>query len=1609
MTLEKIERLSTSPLTYSREGSRQSIDQGSSPWLVGPDSAATPGNNFLSSGKTFSSSSSIIKKTVLVLIIAAFLSQLNLYSLIPPLFGPVNFHSTIAAILIFVLLKKTFYAVSGFSFIDWLYLIRVKRDFRTGDLAAKAELIGFYLVDIKKQGYSTDLLDGYLERIAANTRNPEAVIRIIRPIIGNPEVNLLYKYYILGKEEHSPIDTDLPQGAPYNKGVWNESGERSYYLYDYSAMFTVDGKPVHFYKRSPIVNISYSKIELKPCDWLRLAGICALPEIIPAEELNRLIGLDKKMYSASSPVEEGNSEEYRLMSNKFREILSVFQSGKTKEQHVFVTIREASHRILGIKFDGDRADEAVLRIKEELIPHLLNEAYGMDNIRQRLQDLLLNQAGHYFNVVDGFGSVEVDIDRDDKESLRKKEIMHEDIFFASMQAIAALQILGEAQSLHELTRLAISGLRAHQHSVNLQKMVDEVERERKVNAAYAEKLNLRVISYYEAVRRWTAMEILLIKVIAGMGNNRLLIDVLLNYQATGEGHYWLRQQAAYRLKDFDTKETIKALTAVCDKNSPESRIPPDSIYITLNLEAANKDAISISLQAAMSLIHIYRIRAFKSIKENAEQFCAEQSFAEKEFRFARILGILDAIVSPEVDEAGRIAVLRAVKKVRDPEFILAANVLLDALEEIIGSGQREIFDNEAKVSLITGTVRNEAFEVFINIAQIVGNELAKSGNTGLAAVFNKEWENLKRNSRDINAFLELIGKAHIVLGNLHRLKQLGTFKEGKAYLDLSRKIILESGGGASVGMAGVIARMTTDTALAIIGGTDNGGSTLITRGFDASAMHIQSAATGDHQRFMIEAAIIEGAPCGQIIKSLLNHRFGKGTRTLTEELNSLYKNSRKNAVQEGTEDVFEEFFKKVLIYAKEADKAKLSCDWNGVKNLIAEGVMLYTRGHGEEFMNPDGIYAGLIEFHNLVGAKGLAVLDHPFGNEMIVKLRDGQELIGQSFYSHTPHGPQNAGERKAYRMCDIDIYYPAVPLHSRVNGVIKEAKLIMSGLCSWATSLGILLKNRDLVKAMVKNATAAKILLTNPVKDDETRGLSWRESTVEFTEAMSGYPLELIWNRVLANSNAGIEERLLFPARPQLGTESWAYRGEFGGYAGENTPGEEDLKNLEQRGIRVDAGRQMMRVSLTPQRQNPDLYNSVINAVPELLASAIWELLEERTRQCLETPLVFRIIAEHKEIERLLSKIGLSWASFGMRGPLELIFRDDLASELDSWLNNGEVSLWANDKQPGETWFQYALRTAIKNVTGRDIDTFGLSAGDALGIGYRIKSMPVRMRILSPPETDEEFIANRKRAAFQKDKMVGRLEREYAQRLGIIRPGAGVIDILMPHEIIAAGLTPSERMKHLEAVLRFQLAKAERLAEHNFQNEFEIHVQLLSEINRNPGQKEFLGMLGELSVAVPLMRFLRQAIVINKEPVIMKDMDGTLTAAGTPKNQWMAYVAWVFHNSKILREVITGQAFEGPYKQMVEPYQQVERMLSWASIRTGIPRLLEDEGDIFRRALIGAASGNAVFIYDGTTHGYVKVFQNSMSISDAKLIELAGRLSMPEVGYEVCGHVVELR
>ncbi|MBN1688230.1 MAG: hypothetical protein JW893_03945 [Candidatus Omnitrophica bacterium] len=1369
---------------------------------------------------------------------------------------------------------------------------------------------------------------------------------------------------------------------------------------------------------------------------LRLQAKYFSPIAMPKQELVR------------SELRQGNeqealSEEFLVMTTEFKNIVMGRKAQSREGLPIFLRIREYTKGKLANRFDEDRADETILKIKEDVIPALLREWLGVEGQphRARLRSLLQEQAEYYFGKVDGFGPVRYDVETDTEETLGPREDEHEDWFFASAQAVDCLSLITSAESIQMLIRLSRKGLEAHQRSVKLQEKLDEVDRARKDNdEEVLKRLSVETSSLQEAVSRWTRFEAMIIKVLSDMTQeiegsldqkdpyqaiNRLLIDILLDYQSSGEGFYWLRQQAAYRLKNFETQETMTSLEIVLDPSRPERQVPSDSVYVTMNLESANKDTVSILLSAGMSLMHVHQKRAYKNIFTDAEVYAASPDFEKKEYRVARLIGVLLALVDPGLGEESRLIMLKRIAGIQSDDFALAANIMLDVLEDFVMKMTGDtILEEHGRI--ISDRVREEALSAYKRIAVAVGKELEASGNVPLMEEYQQDLLQLT-----VANFEAFAWKVHVILGNMHRLAALKNFPEGQDCLRLKHRVVIESGGGAALAMGGVVDRMTSEPAAAEISGTDNGGSGGLARGDNVSRRRIRTAAGGDIQTFDSRSAVTEGVPGSKVIEKLMQQRFGQNMGPFANELQQLYANAHKTAVQDGTEQQFERIFQQMLQYAGVVDAMGMSADLHAVKGLIYEGVLNLTRGHGEDFMNPDGIYAGLIEYAHLLGARGMGVLDDPFGNEMIVYGRDGQEYIGQAYFSHTPKGTLYGRERKVYRMWDISTYYDNVPHHSRVEELLESAELIVSGLTSWGTSLGILQKNKKVVDAKKRNKHGVKMLVTNAVRDDETRGMSWWESTVTFLEGMIGGPLEEVWNTILSDSNEGIGDLLILPARPHLGTHLDAYNGKHGAYAGPNTPTPEEVERIRERGIAIDASHHMMDVILKPQRQNPDLYHAMVSAVPELLASAMWDLIDPVVQQRLTPKPVFSLIQRYEELDALLHDVGLSWESFGMESVHELIFRQDLTKELAAWLDEPHhIPVWVAGKTNSETWFQYTVARAVRSILKERIPVMEIAVDRPVQIG-EFHHIPLYLTYSSRNQTKELFIGSRLAIVGDEEK----LQEEEMHRLGIIQRQEDGIHIILPFEIMDVGWTPARRIKNMETVLRFQMEKLARLYDARFQNEWEVHRSLMANIQKlvadgseSKGKdmdRRYVRRLGGLSFGVPLLRFLLDATDERQHPVLFYDMDGTVTPSGVAKSQDMAYSALIFSRvDLILDYVISGQAFEGPWRQIIEPLKEAERILHWVSVRTGIPRESHVLGQVegieksLSQLVIGAASGNAVYAYllDGT--GYEKIYQNSMDKLKGRLIELAARITMPETWYweedqkswyDVSGHQIEYR
>ena len=1372
-----------------------------------------------------------------------------------------------------------------------------------------------------------------------------------------------------------------------------------------------------------IVTRSEIRLRLDPRDVLRSAH-----PFIDGLDLLRAFAL--MVFGKMSP-------EYYYAKEEFNRILGA----EAVPEAFFLDFHKILQRKLGGRFDEQRFEEAVVRIKEEDVSRIA--AKGTASQKTRLKGLLLNQAKYYFESVQGFGLAIKDLSSPTSEAIQEAEEQHNQMLFASIQAADALLFLGANDVVETLTALARNGLIAHRQEVEHEKSLKKIE-ELKDQKLFAEAAALQrtADSTYEAIRRWIAMEKELLKVAANLGKtlnsgepgylaaNGLLIDLMLDHEASGEGYFWLRQQAAARLKDFDNPQTVQALERASNPSLPEAQRPKEStMFMTANLEAANPNTMSIQLLVGESLMYLHRVRTFKALRDHAQAFTSGDEFEQKKFRHARLIGIKDALASPEVSQENRLLLLRRLAALQDPEGAFAANELFDDLEEMVAGKGDEIFASDAQGQLLKDPeVQAAALAAYKRIAMAVYEKL--NVNPKLQREFESEIE--KASPRDPAAFRRLAEEVHIVMGNLHRLKDLKSFEEGKAYLDMRRKIIIQSGGGASIAMAGVCDRITTDRARADISPTDDGGGTALSRGDQAVRFHINAGAGGDPTRFDTEAAIMEKAPAALVTSQLLGKRFGAGSGTFSFELNQLRDDLYKKARQIGQEEAFDRVYKKVQEIAKVVDQMGIPTSHNSVQNLVFDGLRFLTQGHGDEFMNPDGVYAALIEFRELVGSEGFAVLDTPYGNVMTVTSFDGQEWIGQDFFSHTPNGPQRGRQSRVARMKDVSLYYPEISVRSRTKDGVLHAKMILSGLSSWGTSLGVLFKNPVLVKAMKENVKAVKMLLTNPVLDDETRGMSWAEATFDFLRHMAGYPINKLWNVVIANKNNNLDVPV-DTARPQWETQRAVHEGIFGGYAGPNISTTADIQRANKMGMKVDAHHNWTQVKMKPRRDNPDLFIPQVAAIPELLAEVLWTQMGPELQRELTPPQIVLLMQKSRELETLLASVGLNWQAFGFESAHELFFHPEMQRELFEWVMGGKVPAWIAVKRPDETWFQCVLRQSIEGVTGREVPSREIGIDSTVTLREE-DGVTVNVRFLSQEETRAAFHESRIEIEDDADKLL----EEETQRLGKLDFSEykknGTTTILLPNELLGAGRMTQRKVEHLEAVLKFNLAKIDRLRASGFdpaaanaiQMEHAVQFEYLKNLaNELAAQKkamekgkgqldvemdQYLKFLGEMSVAVPYQRFLRRAQRDGRAPVVNTDMDGSMTGAGTPMNTPMAHDFTDFaRDPDITKHFLTGQDYLGPYRQVVEPLQQIERQLDWIAFRTGVPRSSSGMSRLFRNMSLGACAGNAIFVYNEAQNGYTRRNQNGILEKEADLVELAARLTMPKINYPVQGHQVEFR
>jgi len=1345
---------------------------------------------------------------------------------------------------------------------------------------------------------------------------------------------------------------------------------------------------------------------------------------------------------------EGMTFEYHFMKKRFYQMVRETEAAVPEAFYLDLFKEVQSQQEWPADFQ--RANDAIVRLKEEDVANVV--AKGAASQKARLKVLLLNQAKHYFTTVQGFGPAIADPSQSKPEDITDAEEEHNAMLFASIQGADSLLFLGETDVIEALEQLAHQGRLAHQKSLAYEQSLKEIQKLKDVKKSEeATALQNVADGNYEAIRRWTDMEAELLKVVAELGQtldpqsgdfqaaNRLLITFLLDYEAEGESFYWIRKQAAAWLAFFDSNATSEALERAGNTRLPEGQRPKAStMFLAANLEAANPNTMTIHLEVGESLICIYRRRAFKAIRDDAAAFCDSDEFEQLRYGHARIAGYKDALASPEVSQKNRMILLRRLAEIKNPKFVFGANELLNDLEEMV-AGETigfEIFDSPDQQKLVSGPenapVREAALKAYKHIAMVAHERLKVNSILQEQLEVEISAVNSAKNFREFAVLAEHI---HVVMGNLHRFKDMPNFEEGAKFLNMRRKIIIQSGGSGGSVFSGMADLFTTDRARLDISGTDDGGGTTLSRGFPATAHRINSAAFGDIARNIVEAAVREKVPGALVISQLMGKRFGEGTGTFVDELGKLYGDldQRANAIGQG--DAFRRVYRRVMEIAEVVDKMGIPTEHNSVQNLVGDGIRYMTEGHGEDFMNPDGIYAALTEFARLVGCEALAVLDTPYGNIMKVTSWDGQVKIGQSFASHTPSGPQYGRQRRISRMKDVSLFYPEISCRSRIKDGVLHAELILAGLSSLGTSLGVLYKNRVVVKAM-KASKALKVYFANVVGDDETRGMNWAECVFNFLRQMAGCPIQELFNVIIANKNNELDVPVE-TARPERGTKWDVHNGSFGGYTEPLTPTRDDLRRVRRMGLKIDAEHNFTTILMKPRRDDPLKWIPQVAAVVEGSTPVLWDQMGAAgiQKKFRPKPIVL-LMQKSGELEALLKSVGLNWQSLGMESAHDLFFHPDLQQAFFEWVAGGKVPAWVEAKRPDEDWFQSIFRNAIQIVLpghevplshiriGRDIRLRTAHARYTYDDDHTMNAT-IEVQFLSQAQTEATFHGSRVAIAHNPQALM----EEEIQRLGKLDysqfKSNGVIKILLPNELLGVGRLPQEKIDHLAAVLKFNLAKIDLIwssgfqqyEEKRIQDEHELQFQYLKglgdnlvlqkkrmekgEGSINQADDKYLKALGAASIAVPYLRFLRRTKQDGHAAIVDSDMDMTISGAGTPLNPQMSFDFTGYAAEPwITKQIVTGQDFLGPLNQVVKPLELTERQRDWVAHLSGVPRPVRGTARFFKYLNLLVSAGNAVIRFDENRGGYTKRKQNGIVEKDADLCELAARLTMPEVGYK---------
>lgn len=657
-----------------------------------------------------------------------------------------------------------------------------------------------------------------------------------------------------------------------------------------------------------------------------------------------------------------------------------------------------------------------------------------------------------------------------------------------------------------------------------------------------------------------------------------------------EGSFWVKQNAVLRLKEFNSEAAVKALNEIIETERSGAPHSADSLFMAMNLESSNAKRISLLLQASYVLIDFKRQDAKALLKKNKDEYFKELLSAPGEEVFAYIAAANDVLSGTELSGTAKNAVFAEFAGIDNEQVLFASMILLDLALERASSlyGTFSAKESGSALSFI---------KAFAGISFFDGNG---------------QFESIRKDLEEVSSYDELsalVGRMHAALGNM------GT-KNGKAdgWLD-NYKFYILSGGGVTEEVVKLDDLDISGETISLMSGNDDGGSSLVCRGDNAYRNGIMTVAPGDVVNFITASAFLENsnAPLRNVIKDFMGYRFTE-TGSMSETVEKLKSKMKlkKLAKDAGAEKEFEKFWNDIIFYAKIVDEAGFKIEGNSVKNLIFEGMAADNLAYGKGFMNPDGVYAAMKDFADLLGVQSMAVTNAPYGNIVKVKYKGGGEILGQSNISH-----KSANISSRYGM-PREFWFPEtvgnvfddINIKARPVTNLKNAKIIIAGLCSWLTSLGIQLANKDVATAIADNTSSDKILITNPVKDDENR-MPLRESSFDFIERVTGIQFERLFNKIFV---WGKPEKRRFSNKSFL-TNIDVYEGKAGGYQGYNGMAGEDFEVIAKRGIQFREIVNGLGIRLVPRRDDRTKINYKVAADPKVFSEYFWSFLSSGAKK----------------------------------------------------------------------------------------------------------------------------------------------------------------------------------------------------------------------------------------------------------------------------------------------------------------------------------------------------------------------------------------------------------